>query len=174
MKKIVLPLVVLLLTTIMYSQKTYFIEIDDSASLSAKKNEGIALHKNSNYKNDASAEGTVKKLEEAFLHFNSNITYTEGEAVVVKIYCAKGELNAYYDANLVLQRVEETYKAIQIPSKVRASVSRNYPGWSIVNSKYFYNQEQETVEKQEYWVKIQKDGLKQKVRMNPEGAILKE
>jgi hypothetical protein len=174
MKKTVLPLVVLLLTNFMYSQKTYFIEIDENASLSEKKIDLIAPLKNSNYKNDTSAELTVKKLEEAFLKFNSNIPFTNGESLVVKIACAKGEINAFYDSDLVLQRVEETYKSIQIPSKVRASVCKNYPGWSIINSKYFYNQEQENIEKQEYWVKIQKDGIKQKIRMNPEGEILKD
>lgn len=173
MKKYAITLGLLCFVNVMIGQKIYFVEVDEN-STHVKIDPATTASFTKSYLNDKNAVATVKKMEEAFIMFNSKLTLKKGEPAIVKVSSNKGEINAYYNADLVLERVEEKYRSIQIPNSIRTSIAKKYPDWAIINSKYIYNQNQDGIVKQEYIIKIQKDNAYKRLSTDSEGVALIE
>lgn len=85
-----------------------------------------------------------------------------------------GSLAATYNDKGKLFRVVENYKNVKLPSAVIYSVYKKYPGWSIVNDKFLYTQEDGDIIKKQYHIQIKKDSETSKLVVHPNGDIIKE
>jgi hypothetical protein len=84
-----------------------------------------------------------------------------------------GSLSATYNESGKLIRVVEEFKNVRLPSDVIYSIYRTYPGWTIVNDKFLYTQEEGDIIKKQYNIKIKKDKEIIKLVVRPNGEIIK-
>lgn len=84
-----------------------------------------------------------------------------------------GSLTATYNEAGKLVRVVEQFKNIKLPAEVIYSIYRTYPGWSIVNDKFLYTQEDGDIIQKQYNVKIKQGKNHMKLLVRPNGEILK-
>ena len=85
----------------------------------------------------------------------------------------KGTLAATYDEKGKLIRVVENYKNVLLPSQVIYSVYKKFPGWTIVNDKFLYTQEEGDIIKKQYNLKIKKNKDVRRLTVRPNGEIVK-
>ena len=176
MKTFVIGLLFLGLTTIGHTQifndsdsETESIKIEELPEV-VIKNAGKDF---SIYLPDRNADESVKRLQEKFIAYDLGKDYEGNETYLVTMEIKKGLLSATYNENGKLISVVENYKNVKLPSAVIYSVYKAFPGWSILNDKFLYSQEDGDVTKKQYNLKIRKDKETRKLVVNPEGEILK-
>jgi len=122
---------------------------------------------------DNHADPNVRGLEQKFVAYDVGKDYEGFENYLVIMETEKGSLNATYDENGKLVRVVENYKDIKLPNEVLFSIYRMYPEWKIVNDKYLYSQEEGDILQKVYNIKIEKGKQTLKLKVKPDGQILK-
>jgi hypothetical protein len=115
----------------------------------------------------------VQELEKNFVAYDIGKDYQGSESYLLVMETDTGTLSATYNSQGKLIRVVENYKNIRIPKEVMYSIYKTYPGWTIVNDKYLYTQEDGDVIKKQYNVKIQKKKESRKLIVHANGEILK-
>ncbi len=124
------------------------------------------------YLPDKNVDPSVKQLQQEFVAYNLGKDYEGYDSYLVILESEKGTLAASYDENGKLIRVVENYKNIRLPSAVIYSIYKAYPGWTIVNDKYLYSQEEGDITDKQYTIKIKKDNETRKLSVAPNGTIL--
>jgi hypothetical protein len=125
------------------------------------------------YLPDNNADERVRLLEEKFIAYDIGKDYEGNEEYLLTMETKTGSLAATYNDKGKLVRVVENYKNLKLPSVVIYSVYKMFPGWTIVNDKYLYTQEEGDVIKQQYNLKIKKDKETRKLVVRPNGEIIK-
>ncbi len=125
------------------------------------------------YLPDNNPDQRVKIVEEKFIAYDLGKDAEGAEEYLVVMEVKNGSLTATYNENGKLVRVVEEFKNVKLPSDVIYSIYRTYPGYSIVNDKFLYTQEDGDVLKKQYTVKIKKDKEIIKLIVRPNGEIIK-
>ncbi|ESU26490.1 secreted protein [Flavobacterium limnosediminis JC2902] len=115
----------------------------------------------------------IKSLQEAFIAYDLGKDYEGHENYLVTMKVKDGSLAATYDENGKLTSVVEKYNNVKLPSVVIYNVYKNYPGWTIVNDKYLYSQEDGDIKQKQYNLKLAKGDETKKIVVNSKGEILK-
>lgn len=171
MKSIIIVLLLLGLNTVSFSQN------GDGGNMKAIDLPGVVIKSVgkdfSVYLPDKNPDISVQKLQEKFIAYDLGKDYEGYESFLVIMEGDKGTLAATYNENGKLTRVVENYKDVRLPQEVIYSVYKSYPGWTIVNDKFLYTQEDGNVKDKEYNIKITKNNESLKLIVNPNGEILK-
>jgi len=122
---------------------------------------------------DRHIDQRVQDLEKNFVAYDIGKDYQGFESYLLLMETDTGTLSATYNNQGKLIRVVENYKNIRIPKEVMYSIYKTYPGWTIVNDKYLYTQEDGDVIKKQYNVKIQKKKETHRLIVHANGEILK-
>lgn len=122
---------------------------------------------------DNNPDKIVKKIEDQFIAYDLGKDAAGYEEYLVVMEAKNGSLTATYNEAGKLVRVVEQFKNIKLPAEVIYSIYRTYPGWSIVNDKFLYTQEDGDVIQKQYNVKIKQGKNHMKLLVRPNGEILK-
>jgi hypothetical protein len=122
---------------------------------------------------DQNPDQKVRRMEEKFIAYDLGKDYEGYENYLVLMETKNGSLSATYNEKGKLIRVIENYKNVRLPSKVIYSIYKTYPGWTIVNDKYLYTQEEGDIIKKQYNLKIKKDKETRKLIVKANGDIIK-
>ncbi|CAM3869256.1 hypothetical protein FLSI110296_00350 [Flavobacterium sinopsychrotolerans] len=125
------------------------------------------------YVPDNNPDQRVKIVEEKFIAYDLGKDAEGAEEYLVVMEVKNGSLSATYNENGKLIRVVEEFKNVRLPSDVIYSIYSTYPGWTIVNDKFLYTQEEGDIIKKQYNVKIKKDKEIIKLVVRPTGEIIK-
>ena len=123
---------------------------------------------------DNNPDQRVKMVEEKFIAYDLGKDAEGFEEYLVVMEVSNGSLTATYNEKGKLVRVVENFKDVKLPSDVIYSIYRTYPGYSIVNDRFLYTQEDGDIIKKQYNVKIKKDNETVKLVVRPNGEIIKE
>lgn len=124
------------------------------------------------YLPDKNPDENVRRLQEQFVAYDLGKNYEGFEEYLVTMETSKGFLSATYNENGKLISVVENYKNVKLPTAVIYSVYKAYPGWSIVNDKFLYTQEDGDIIKKQYNLKIKKNKETRKLIVRPNGEIV--
>ncbi len=122
---------------------------------------------------DKNPDGNVKRVQEKFIAYDLGKDNEDYDEYLLVMQIKKGTLAATYDEKGKLIRVVENYKNVVLPSQVIYSVYKKFPGWTIVNDKFLYTQEEGDIIKKQYNLKIKKNKEVRKLVVRPNGEIVK-
>ncbi|MGK0253146.1 MAG: hypothetical protein ACI9OE_000606 [Mariniflexile sp.] len=131
MKKIMLGLFILGITTQMYAQSIELPEVEVTVNykyLNATDSEQMAL--------------PVKKLVDKVLEFEadkSDFYVDEYGTYNVSFYIPEGKIVAAYNKKGEILRTIEKYKNVRLPLDVLRSIATRFPNWSVVEDIYLVN-----------------------------------
>jgi hypothetical protein len=170
MKTLVITLLFVCLTNASYSQKSMAVD-------SENENIKTALVPDTNhtasdvYLPDEHPDAAVRELQKQFENHSIPKNHKEGSLNKISMKIERGTIEAQYDENQRLIRVNETYKRVKLPAVVVSSVQKEYPGWQITHDTYFYAQENGVVTKKEYNLKIENENRKRNIVVYADGQI---
>ncbi|HTG66018.1 MAG TPA: hypothetical protein VL859_06565 [Flavobacterium sp.] len=127
----------------------------------------------STYIPDQNPDINVRTLQEKFVAYDVGRNLEGNETYLVIMNHDKNSLVATYDEKGKLTRVVENYEKVKLPNDVIYSVYKTYPEWNIVNDKFLYTQVKGNVIKKQYDLKIQKGKEILKLKVHPDGTIMK-
>jgi hypothetical protein len=125
------------------------------------------------YLPDKNPDKDVTQLQKEFISYDLGKNYEGFEEYLVTMETSKGFLAATYNQNGKLVSVVENYKNVKLPSAVIYSIYKAFPGWTIVNDKFLYTQEDGDIIKKQYNLKIKKNKEVRKLVVSPNGEIIK-
>lgn len=127
----------------------------------------------SKYLPDNNPDMRVVGLQQKFIAYDLGKDYEGAESYLLTLEMKNGSLAATYNDKGKLIGVVENYKNVKLPSAVIYSVCKKYPGWSIVNDKFLYTQEDGDIIKKQYHIQIKKDNETRKLVVHANGDIIK-
>ncbi len=170
MKTLVIMLLFVCLTNATYSQKSTAVDFENDNTKAAISSE--TNHTASDlYVPDENPDAAVRELQKKFENHSIPKTHKEGSLNKLSMKIERGSLEAQYDDNQRLIRVNETYKRVKLPHVVVSSVQREFPGWQITDDTYFYAQENGVVTKKEYNLRIENENKKRNIVVYADGQI---
>lgn len=122
---------------------------------------------------DKNPDQNVRKLEEKFVAYDIGKDYEGYENYLLIMNTKGGSLTATYNEKGKLLRVVENYKNVRLPNEVIYSIYKMYPGWTIVNDKFLYTQEEGDITQKQYNLKIKKGNQTLRLKVRANGEILK-
>ena len=136
MKKLILGLLVIGLTSQVFSQVITLPEIEITA----------VNYKYLNAVDSQDLDLDVKMLEEKVALFDlksADFYLDEYDTYQVRFYIPNGSILAAYDGNGKIIRTIERFKDVKLPVDVRDAVFARFPGWALKRDVYrvTYNQE---------------------------------
>jgi len=168
MKKLILGLLVLGLTTQMHAQV-----IDDG------KLPEITVHAvNYKYLNSVDSDDldpAVKKLELEVANFdyrNSEMYNDDYGTYNISFYIPNGQIVAAYDNDGRIVKTIERYSDVAPPKTVKKTVAKKYPGWSITDDIYKVSYHQDKGVKQTYKLLLKNGKEKIRIVTDANGNIL--
>jgi len=166
MKKFVLGLLVLGLTSQLFSQVVSLPEIE-IASVNYKYLDAI---------DSEDLDINVKMLQEKVAQFdvrNTDLYVDDYYTYQVTFFIPNGKILVAYDKNGEMVRTVERFKNVKIPIIVKKSISERYPGWFFKKDVYrvTYNQEGS---KKEYKITLEKGKDIINVKTDENGNFLDE
>lgn len=174
MKALIIGLLFLGLTTLSYSQS--------SENSGTQGNVGIeelpavviksAGKDFSVYLPDRNPDKSIRNIQDKFIAYDLGKDFEGYETYLVTMQIDKGTLAATYNEKGKLIRVVENYKDVKLPNAVIYSVYKAFPGWTFVNDKFLYTQEDGDIIKKQYNIKIKKDKETRKLVVSPSGDII--
>lgn len=164
MKKLILGLLVIGLTSPVFSQVIVLPEIEITAVnykyLSSVDSEDLDLD--------------VKMLEENVAHFdlkNADVYNDEYDTYEVRFYIPKGVILVAYDKNGEVLRTIERFKNVKLPVAVRNTILTTFPGWELTKDSYrviYKNNESKKI----YKVVLEKVGKVLRIKIDEQGTII--
>ena len=166
MKKLILGLLVIGLTSQVFSQVITLPEIEITA----------VNYKYLNAVDSQDLDLDVKMLEEKVALFDlksADFYLDEYDTYQVRFYIPNGSILAAYDGNGKIIRTIERFKDVKLPVDVRDAVFARFPGWALKRDVYrvTYNQEKS---RREYKVVLKKGDKILRVKIDEKGYFLKE
>ena len=167
MKKLIIGLIIMGLTTVGFSQEKV-----------EKLEEVEVLGVNYKYL-DALGDGFVAKpvklLEQKVANFDlKSLDGYEDEEQDYYVYfrIPEGKILAVYDNEGVIMRTSERFKDIRLPLAVSNAIVEKYPGWKITGDIYMVNYIKNKKIKKTYKLFIEKKGMHTRVKTDENGNFL--
>jgi hypothetical protein len=167
MKKIVIGLFVLGLTSHIYAQDPVLTE---------QLPEVVVVH-NYKYLNSAKTEEVaipVEQLQLKVSDFNVkdlDIYSDENELYDVYFIIPEGKVLASYNNDGDLLRTIERYKNIDLPTSIKLSIAERFPNWSISKNLYLVNYFESGTMKKLYKLTLKNGDQRIKVKLNENGVF---
>ncbi len=161
MKKPILIILLLVLSSQVYSQVT-------------ELNEVVITAVNYKYLNAVDSEDTdisVQLLEEKVAMHNlkdSDLYDDDYDTYHITFFIPEGKILAAYDKDGKLIRTIEKFKNVKLPMRVRDAIAKRFPNWTMVEDVYRVNYHKGSVKKQ-YKVTLKKEDETMKVKLNEKG-----
>ncbi len=161
MKKPILIILLLVLSSQVYSQVT-------------ELNEVVITAVNYKYLNAVDSEDTdisVQLLEEKVAMHNlkdSDLYDDDYDTYHITFFIPEGKILAAYDKDGKLIRTIEKFKNVKLPMRVRDAIAKRFPNWTMVEDVYRVNYHKGSVKKQ-YKVTLEKEDETMKVKLNEKG-----
>jgi len=165
MKKTFLSLLIIGLTTHVYSQITALPETVISIN-----------YKYINAVNDQSSSQQVQMLEKevALYDLKSSELYQDDyDTYYVSFYIPEGKIVAAYNKDGKIIRTIEKFKNTKLPIDVINSVTKRFPGWDLTKDVYevkYHNKK--GITKQQYKITLKNGEETLKVKIDPEGNYM--
>lgn len=160
MKKLILGLLALGMSSSMYSQGITLPEVEIS----------VLNYKYLNSVNSEDIDSNVKKLEKevAYYDYDNSDFYSYD---VVAFYIPKGKILATYDSEGNIFTTTEKFDNIKLPTDVRDAIFTRFPGWSLKKNAYrvIYKREKS---RKEYRVVIQNGDELLRVKTDEKGNFV--
>lgn len=166
MKKLVLGILALGLTTQINAQVIELTEVDVSVN-----------YKYMDATNSEKAAVPVKLLKEKVLNYDcsSKESLYEDEYATHKVsfFIPEGKIVAAYDNDGKILRTIEKYKNVRLPLEVLESVAKKYPNWAVVEDVYLvkYHCDKGLV-KNQYKIKLKKEDKIVNVKTDTKGNFI--
>ncbi|MBC5839844.1 hypothetical protein H8R23_00330 [Flavobacterium sp. F-380] len=122
---------------------------------------------------DRHPDKRVRDLQKSFIAYDIGKDFEGYDSYLVVLETKTGSLAATYNDKGKLIRVVENYKDVKVPNEVMYSIYKTYPGWSLVNDKYLYSQEEGDIIKKQYNCKIKNGNQTKNLVVQANGEILK-
>ena len=168
MKKLILGLLVLGLTTQFYAQV-----VDDG-----QLPEITVYAVNYKYLNSVDSDDldpNVKKLEQEVATFdyrNSEMYNDDYGTYSISFHIPNGKIVAAYDNNGKVVKTIERYLDVKTPKAVRNSVAKMYPGWSLSGDIYKVTYHETKGVTQTYKLLLENGNEKIRIKTDANGKIL--
>ncbi len=164
MKKLVLGLLILGLTTQLYSQVIELSEVEISV--------------NYKYLDAVDADITakpVKLLEENALNYETNkddVYDDEYDNYKVSFHIPDGKVVVAYNNEGKILRTIEKYKNIRLPLEVLQAVATRFPNWAVVENVYLVNYHCDKGVKKQYKIKIKNEDKVVNIKTDEKGNFI--
>ncbi|NNM17993.1 MAG: nicotinate-nucleotide adenylyltransferase [Croceitalea sp.] len=169
MKKLLIGLLLVGLTTQMYSQ------IIKTEELS----EVVVYATNYKYLNDLNSQEVasipVEMLQRKVAAFDIKSTdYYQDDYDLYRInfFIPEGKILAAYDKDGKIIRTAEKFKNINLPKSVKEAVLDRFPGWTITEDVYLVNYHHKKGASKTYKLKLENGDKLLRVKMDDEGNFL--
>jgi hypothetical protein len=167
MKKLIIGLIVMGLTTVGFSQeKTMALEEVEVLGVNYKYLDALG---------DGFVAKPVKLLEKKVATFDlKNAKFYEDETMNYDVYfnIPKGKILAVYNGEGEIIRTSERFKDIRLPLPVSNAIVDKYPGWRISGDIYLVTYSKNRGAKKMYKLHLEKDGKHKRVKTNESGKFL--
>ncbi|AVR45889.1 hypothetical protein C7S20_11855 [Christiangramia fulva] len=173
MKSVIFSLLLLVAAT--FTQAQEITQLDEAEVGFASLNTKITRVGNTfSYKVKETYTGEFIQDPIAFMKANFDIQNfieeNEGEdydTYLVSFSCSKGSLHANFNKEGDLVNTSQKFINILLPHEIRQEVYRNNIGWTVTKNKYVASGNGDRLEKEKYRIKLEKDGQKKIVKLDP-------
>jgi hypothetical protein len=177
MKTFIITLLFLGLTVSSYSQEKKTKQDKEQGLMKVEELPAVVIKRVgtdfSIYIPDNNPDKDVRNVQQKFIAYDIGKDYEGYENYLVLMETKNGSLSATYNEKGKLIRVVENYKNVRLPNEVIYSIYRKYPGYTIVNDKFLYTQEDGDILKKQYNLKINNGKNTKRLTVRPNGEILK-
>ena len=177
MKAFIITLLFLGLTVSSYSQEKKTKQDKEQGLMKVEELPAVVIKRVgtdfSIYIPDNNPDKDIRNVQQKFIAYDIGKDYEGYENYLVLMETKNGSLSATYNEKGKLIRVVENYKNVRLPNEVIYSIYRKYPGYTIVNDKFLYTQEDGDILKKQYNLKINNGKNTKRLTVRPNGEILK-
>jgi hypothetical protein len=172
MRTLVITLLLVSFTNTTYCQKSMATDLEKE-NIKSTELPDINNAYSDIYLPDEHPDAAIRELEQKFKNHSIPKKDKEGSLNTLTMQIERGIIVADYDTNHKLIGVNETYKKVKLPNTIVAAVQKEFPGWLITDSTYFYSQKNGVVTKKQYKLKIENQNDKRNIVVYADGQIKK-
>ena len=168
MKKFILSLLVIGLTSQVYSQITKVEELSEVVVTAVN-------YKYLNQTDNKVAAVPVQMLQRKVAAYDvttKEYYQDDYDYYTVEFYIPDGKIVAAYDADGKILKTIEKFKDIKLPNAVSKALLERFPNWDIVSDVYRVTYTEKKGAKKLYKLKLQNGDKTMKVKVNEDGAFL--
>ncbi|MGB5204816.1 nicotinate-nucleotide adenylyltransferase [Eudoraea sp.] len=168
MKKFILSLLVIGLTSQVYSQITKVEELSEVVVTAVN-------YKYLNQTDNKVAAVPVQMLQRKVAAYDvttKDYYQDDYDYYTVEFYIPDGKIVAAYDADGKILRTIEKFNDIKLPDAVSKALLERFPNWDIVSDVYRVTYTDKMGAKKQYKLKLQNGERTMRVKMNEDGEFL--
>lgn len=173
MRTFCMYLLILGLISPLFAQEKKFDELYESGELPAvvlkKAGEEFSVY----YPDNKNPDSRVLALESSFISYNIDKEFDGTESYYILFEVEDGVLAATFDERGKLLSVVERFKNVRIPEKVRLSLAKKFPEWSLKSDKFVYVQKSGEVKRKRYKIIMRKNKILRRVVVDENGEIIR-
>lgn len=172
MKTFCMYLLMLGLIVPVFAQERSYDELYESGELPAvvlkKAGDEFSVY----YPDNKNPDSRVLALENSFITYTVDKEFDGTESYYILFEVEDGVLAAKFDEDGKLLSVVERFKNVRIPEKVRKSLAKKFPEWSLKSDKFVYVQRSGEVKRKRYKIIMRKNNKLRRVVVNEHGELL--
>ncbi len=168
MKKFILSLLVIGLTSVAYSQVTKVEELSEVVVTAVN-------YKYLNQTDNKVAAVPVQKLQRKAAAYDvttKDFYQDDYDYYTVTFYIPDGKIVAAYDADGKILKTIEKYNDIKLPTAVSKALLERFPNWEIVSDIYRVTYSEKKGAKKNYKLKLQNGEKSMRVKISEDGEFL--
>jgi len=168
MKKFILSLLVIGLTSQVYSQITKVEELSEVVVTAVN-------YKYLNQTDNKEAAVPVQMLQRKVAAYDvttKDYYQDDYDYYTVEFYIPDGKIVAAYDPDGKILRTIEKFKNIKLPNAVTKALLDRFPNWTVANDVYRVTYTDEKGAKKVYKLKLENGEKVMKIKMNEDGEFL--
>ena len=168
MKKFILSLLVIGLTSQVYSQITKLEELSEVVVTAVN-------YKYLNQTDNKEAAVPVQMLQRKVAAYDvttKDYYQDDYDYYTVEFYIPDGKIVAAYDPNGKILRTIEKFKDIKLPNAVTKALLDRFPNWTVASDVYRVTYSEQKGAKKVYQLKLENGDKIMKIKMNEDGEFL--
>ena len=168
MKKFILSLLVIGLTSQVYSQITKVEELSEVVVTAVN-------YKYLNQTDNKEAAVPVQMLQRKVAAYDvttKDYYQDDYDYYTVEFYIPDGKIVAAYDPNGKILRTIEKFKDIKLPNAVTKALLDRFPNWTVASDVYRVTYSEQKGAKKVYQLKLENGDKIMKIKMNEDGEFL--
>lgn len=173
MKKTCMYVLILVMVFPLLAQEKVSDEFYESGDLPAvvlkKAGEEFSVY----YPDNKNPDSRVMELESSFISYNLGKDFEGHDSYLLILEVEGGILSATFNNEGKLLSVVERFENAKLPEKVRVSLAKKYPEWTLVKDKFLYIQKQGEVKKKEYKIIMKRNNKIKRIIVDENGGIIR-
>ncbi len=168
MKKFILSLLVIGLTSQVYSQITKVEELSEVVVTAVN-------YKYLNQTDNKEAAVPVQMLQRKVAAYDvttKDYYQDDYDYYTVEFYIPDGKIVAAYDPNGKILRTIEKFKDVKLPNAVTKALLDRFPNWTVASDVYRVTYSEQKGAKKVYQLKLENGDKIMKIKMNEDGEFL--